>query len=447
MLPGVRVNAIFGYTNVRDFTYATAVLEEDVSCFINTIGNIIQSCVHRWSGVANRNIGDSFVVLWKVPELDSSKRTGTAAADAVSKVSEIADRSLMAFVKILAELRRSEDIEWYNSHKTLRHQIDRWRVRIGMAIHVGWAIEGPVGSDFKIDASYLSPTVALCELLESSTKVYGLPLIISESQYKILSLRAKERMRKIDVVKTMERVLGLYVFNVNFESPIDDMRNRHEGQAAHELGDLVKDEGLSDVNQHQLEREGAEFLFVIDRDVTKLQEGIPEALSLEYRDALCQLIEGNWDSAQEILVKILKDIWPGDGPSEAMYRFMAEYSFKCPPNWNGYHVLDAETLANASREPVDLDAEEIFSPLGMMSPRVGVGNRLGGRPPSAGSSGRVSNTHDKVEHHEGRGSQSLIHRPDLARQDSMPGFNGYQEEQEEEAVVEHLPQWRKGDWR
>merc|ERR1719263_954395 len=155
------------------------------------------------------------------------------------------------------------------------------------------------------------------------------------------------------------------------------------------------------------------------------------------------MIEGNWDACEESLAKILRNIWPGDGPSEAMYRFMAEYSFKCPPNWNGYHVLDAETLANASREPVDLDAEEIFSPLGMMSPRVGVGNRIGGRPPSAGSSGRVSNTHDKVEHHEGRGSQSLIHRPDLARQDSMPGFNGYQEEQEEEAVVEHLPQWRK----
>ena len=40
-------------------------------------------------------------------------------------------------------------------------------------------------------------------------------------------------------------------------------------------------------------------------------------VSGRYRDALCQLIEGNWDSAQEILVKILKDIWPGDGPSEA----------------------------------------------------------------------------------------------------------------------------------
>merc|ERR1719359_2227166 len=217
--------------------------------FINCIGFIVQGCVHRWSGFSNKNVGDTFLVLWKAPEIDlsmqSQQQNGTPqqnTALAVSKVSELADRSLMAFLKIFAECRRSPDVDFYNRHDLLLRNIDRWRVRIGMAIHVGWAIEGPVGSDFKIDASYLSPTVALCELLESSTKVYGLPLIISESQYKILSLRAKERMRKIDVVKTMERVLGLYVFNVNFESPIDDMRNRHEGQAAHELGDLVKDE-------------------------------------------------------------------------------------------------------------------------------------------------------------------------------------------------------------
>ena len=44
-------------------------------------------------------------------------------------------------------------------------------MRIGMALHVGWAIEGPIGSDYKIDASYLSPAVSMCEMLECSTKV------------------------------------------------------------------------------------------------------------------------------------------------------------------------------------------------------------------------------------------------------------------------------------
>ena len=30
---------------------------------------------------------------------------------------------------------------------------------MGFGLHVGWAIEGAIGSKFKIDASYLSPNV------------------------------------------------------------------------------------------------------------------------------------------------------------------------------------------------------------------------------------------------------------------------------------------------
>merc|ERR1719183_734333 len=148
----------------------------------------------------------------------------------------------------------------------------------------------------------------------------------------------------------MDKVTGLYCFNVNFASKIDDKFNENR-----ELGALVKDEGLSDINSSTLEKEGAEFLFVIDRDVARLQTGIPEELNLDYREALCQLLEGNWDAALEVLVRILKELWPGDGPSEALYRFMKETNFKCPANWNGYHVLDDDALAKAAlKEPIPI---------------------------------------------------------------------------------------------
>jgi hypothetical protein len=32
---------------------------------------------------------------------------------------------------------------------------------MGFGLHVGWAIEGAIGSTFKIDASYISPNVNL----------------------------------------------------------------------------------------------------------------------------------------------------------------------------------------------------------------------------------------------------------------------------------------------
>ena len=32
-----------------------------------------------------------------------------------------------------------------------------YEVEMGFGLHIGWAIEGAIGSKFKIDASYLSP--------------------------------------------------------------------------------------------------------------------------------------------------------------------------------------------------------------------------------------------------------------------------------------------------
>ena len=43
-------------------------------------------------------------------------------------------------------------------------------VRLGWGLHAGWAIEGAIGSDHKIDASYLSPHVNISARLEGATK-------------------------------------------------------------------------------------------------------------------------------------------------------------------------------------------------------------------------------------------------------------------------------------
>jgi class 3 adenylate cyclase len=45
-----------------------------------------------------------------------------------------------------------------------------YAIKIGFGLHVGWAIEGPIGSQFKIDASYLSPNVNIASRLEAATK-------------------------------------------------------------------------------------------------------------------------------------------------------------------------------------------------------------------------------------------------------------------------------------
>jgi hypothetical protein len=61
------------------------------------------------------------------------------------------------------------------------------QVRMGFGLHVGWAIEGAIGSEYKIDASYLSPNVNMASRLEAATKQFGTSLLLSEDFVRILS--------------------------------------------------------------------------------------------------------------------------------------------------------------------------------------------------------------------------------------------------------------------
>ena len=68
----------------------------------------------------------------------------------------------------------------YNNNLGLKARLgEKYRVRMGFGLHVGWAIEGAIGSEFKIDASYLSPNVNMAARLEGMTKIYGVPLLIT----------------------------------------------------------------------------------------------------------------------------------------------------------------------------------------------------------------------------------------------------------------------------
>jgi len=65
MLPGEKCICIFGFCDIRNFTDVTEVLQEGVMVFVNEIGQIVHGVVDKYSGAANKNIGDSFLLVWK----------------------------------------------------------------------------------------------------------------------------------------------------------------------------------------------------------------------------------------------------------------------------------------------------------------------------------------------------------------------------------------------
>ncbi len=72
--------------------------------------------------------------------------------------------------------------DWKSKEKNFKNK-NSYRVKLGLGLHIGWSIEGAIGSEFKIDASYLSPSVNMAARLEGCTKAFGIPMLISGDLY------------------------------------------------------------------------------------------------------------------------------------------------------------------------------------------------------------------------------------------------------------------------
>lgn len=208
---GRKIQSIFGFCDVRQFTDTTECLQEEVMLFVNRIAHILHSIVVQCDGAANKNIGDAFLLTWKV------NANSTAS---VKDHKYAADKALYSFIKTMIEMTRHEEFLCNFSSRALSELYERmpgYKCRIGCGLHFGWAIEGAIGSSKKIDASYISPHVNMSETLESSTKEYGVPLLMSEPFYNLLSPEATADCRKVDFLDMDKsgKPSGLYTYEVD----------------------------------------------------------------------------------------------------------------------------------------------------------------------------------------------------------------------------------------
>ena len=131
--------------------------------------------------------------------------------------------SVISFLMIIARINQSEKMQKYNNDERLKQRMKGYKVKMGFGLHVGWSIEGAIGSEFKIDASYLSPNVNMASRLEAATKQFGVPLLFSGDLVKYCSREMQGYLRMIDkvTVKGSKKPLDLYtcdVFPENLES-------------------------------------------------------------------------------------------------------------------------------------------------------------------------------------------------------------------------------------
>ena len=103
--------------------------------------------------------------------------------------------SVISFLLLISGLKKSKKMVKYNTHYGLNSRMKNYEVRLGLGLHLGYAIEGAIGSYQKIDASYLSPNVRMAERLEGATKIFKVPLLISGDLWKHFTNATKNQCR------------------------------------------------------------------------------------------------------------------------------------------------------------------------------------------------------------------------------------------------------------
>ena len=116
----------------------------------------------------------------------------------------------------------------------------------------------------------MSPHLQAAYRIEKMCSHYECGVLVSETLYNIMSLKARNTLRKIDVISIASlkdpQTLGLYTYDYSFSNQEqviipDD----------HEIGKLIKLPDYETINIESVKNRGVDYMFTLDSDLVNLQ--------------------------------------------------------------------------------------------------------------------------------------------------------------------------------
>lgn len=357
MVDGEKVCAIFGFCEIRGFEEITRCLQGDIFLFVNTIAEIVHSEVHRCDGAANKNMGESFLCVWKLPvetkyedlllmssgAVDEIKRLSRRRKEAISLSRKLADKALAAFLRIYFRITSSTELAEYALHPDISQMFPNFKISLNFGLHVGWAIEGAIGSRFKIDASYLSPHVNLAARVNAATKQFGVNVLLSGGMHSLLSNTISTRCRLVDCVTVKGSAVPVHLYAVDIsatyleslrpnqlfflKSRLTKKHTEHKNSAALVREDIANGGMVIDWQQ--------------DSQLSRFQFDFAPEFFSKFELGVKFYIDGLWEDARVPLQEVLL-LNPEDVPCLRLIDFMNSYNFIAPEDWNGYRKMTAK---------------------------------------------------------------------------------------------------------
>jgi adenylate cyclase len=147
------------FSDIRGFTSMSEKMPpEEVVTFLREYLTVMTEAVFKHGGTVDKYIGDAIMALYNVPfeQPDHALRAVRTALEFQERLRPLAERFEARYGGTLA---------------------------CGVGIHTGDAVVGTIGSEQRLEYTAIGDTVNLGSRLESLTKDFNVPIIISEATY------------------------------------------------------------------------------------------------------------------------------------------------------------------------------------------------------------------------------------------------------------------------
>lgn len=411
-VPGKAVYALFAFVNIDKFNLHLHALKGEIMILINDIAAVLHEAVYRWgyedSGQCNKNLGNAFLMVYKIGDVNevmekrkraeavifstkdlqkSRRRTrnsiiqrsrSSSASDAsvggrsiggldVSALSQsrpenidlsslpgmrtFADRALLGLLKTFAGIHRDKTILSWNNDFRLGAGVGAMSINLNFGMDAGWAVEGAVGSMYKIDATYLSPHVNMASRMMSATKQYGVNFLLSQAVQKLLSENCQNKLRHVDTVT----VKG---------SSVQQRIYTYDAKVRKDFFLYGKTKSKEDVDSDRY----TPAIWNIDQDLLAMRNHICDEFTELFNRGRDEYLSGNWHTAIKFLKSANKimvqqaveegyggseSLWKddddaedrqshGDGPCQRLIAYMQDLGGEAPKDWDGYRPLTSK---------------------------------------------------------------------------------------------------------
>jgi hypothetical protein len=264
-------------------------------------------------------------------------------------ISTFTDRAVLGMLKSFAGIHRDNKLLGWGRDFRLSPGVNTFEVNMIFGMDAGWAVEGAVGSEYKIDATYLSPHVNMASRMMSACKHYGVTILLSEAVQELMSDTAKRKLRNVDrvTVKGSVRIQKIFTYDA-----------RHKGA---DFFLFSRSDEAADADAEQY----VPSIWTTDQDLQAMRHHVTDDFESEFNAGLKAYYAGDWptaiqklESANEIMVEAAmeegylhdemdntpsrKELYrkeTADGPCSYLVNFMKSKGGVAPEDWDGWHPL------------------------------------------------------------------------------------------------------------